>query len=565
MPPTNKRFGPISLGIITLALGLAWWAGRTATTVWVVEAIELEQPGEQHWLPLSDSLLWPLLEGSTTRQPPVLTEQVVIERESPEGDKRYYELRVQHHYGPWSLLPPAVTLLLCFVMREPLSALLGGILVGIILLPAQHLAGLSPLPGYSLTFAAMLVLLYLVGLGGLLGLWSRNGAAHAFAASVTRLVVRGPRTAKLSAWLLGIFFFQGGSLSTLLVGTTVKPIADQEKISHEELSYIVDSTASPISILIPFNAWPLYVQGLIYIGGVTALASEAARVQFFFGSVPLFFYAMLAVLFTLLLSLDRLPFISPGFRRAIRRARETGQLDRPGAQPMQATDLAHPRTPPGYRPVAWEFFLPLAFIPTIALGTHLILGSLNLLWAFAGALALAYLTSTLRGFPLRDLPGSFATGLKAIAYGGCVLLLAIMMGAISRESGGGLYLIEALGSGVTPLLLPAILFLLTAVIAFATGTSWGTFAIALPLAMPLAWATGTDLTYPLLYLQICFASVINGSVFGDHCSPISDTSVLSSLATGCDLMDHITTQITPSAIAALIALLAWTLLTFFLI
>ena len=134
-----------------------------------------------------------------------------------------------------------------------------------------------------------------------MGIWAKTGAAQAFAEMMTEKVVRGPRSAKLVAWMLGVIFFQGGTVSTVLVGTTVKPIADKENISHEELSYIVDSTASPIASQLAFNAWPSYIQAFIFVAGVPFLATQTDRIQFFFSSVPFCFYAIFAVLGTFLL------------------------------------------------------------------------------------------------------------------------------------------------------------------------------------------------------------------------------------------------------------------------
>ena len=143
--------------------------------------------------------------------------------------------------------------------------------------------------------AAGVLILYLWLLGALMGIWSKTGAAQAFGNLMTRKFVKGPRSAKLVAWGLGVLFFQGGSVSTVLVGTTVKPITDRENISHEEVSYIVDSTASPIASQLAFNAWPGYIQSFIYVGGVSFLATEADRISFFFRSVPFCFYAIFAV------------------------------------------------------------------------------------------------------------------------------------------------------------------------------------------------------------------------------------------------------------------------------
>ena len=147
--------------------------------------------------------------------------------------------------------------------------------------------------------------------------------------------------------------------------------------------------------------------------------------------------------------------------------------------------------------------------------------------------------------------------------GSVILLLAITIGGISKETGGGIYLVELLGSFIPYWALPVMLQILTIVIAFSTGTSWGTFAVAFPLAMPLAWAVGNanGLAHPELFMTICFAAVMDGSVFGDQCSPISDTTVLSAMCTGCDLMDHVKTQIPQASVAACLAGVCWTLVT----
>jgi len=556
------------------ALALSWAAGQFSRTVFVVEATALDkgsteailgEEGEAAFLPVDESVLWPLRGSPLDILPESPGEKVVVEAADPDKPPRYYELNVVSHRGIWSLFPAFVTIVLCFLTREPVTALLGGIISGALVLGAYDVTGEILRPGLANADAALIVVLYLLFLGGLLGLWSRNGGALAFADWVTHRFVRGPRTAKLAAWFLGVFFFQGGTISTLLVGTTVKPIADREKVSHEELSYVVDSTASPIAILVPFNAWPLYVQGLLFVGGVAALSTEANRLDFFFSSVYLSFYAILAVFFTFLLSIDKLPLVGKTFREAIRRSRETGELDRPGAAPLQSSETTETNVPEGYRPAAFEFFLPVLLIIGIAVGTYLFLDSPNVLWAFGIALAVSFFISRLRGMSLAELMKGFQSGLQSVVYGAVVLLLAVVIGGLSRETGGGLFLVEAVGATVPVWILPILLFLISLGIAFATGTSWGTFAVTFPLAMPLAWAVAQNsgMAEPVFFLQICFATILNGSVFGDQCSPISDTSVLSSLATGCDLMDHIRTQIVPCLFAGGLALVGWTVLTVF--
>ena len=562
----------IPLWIFLIAMILSWWAGRSTEITWVVESKPLDAKsvqkqinlaGEGTFISTEESILWENLTTPLSVKPD-RSEEWVLSRNA-DNEPSYYLLEVHFHYGAWSLFPALVTIVLCFLTREPITSLLAGIVSGALLLGSYDIMKDVLIPEIASPSAALVIVLYLGFLGSLLGLWSRNGAAQAFADWITVRFVRGPKTAKLSAWFLGIFFFQGGTISTLLVGTTVKPIADKEKISHEELSFIVDSTASPIAVLLPFNAWPFYVQGLIFVGGVAALATEKLRLEFFFSSVPLFFYAIFAVAFTFLISIDRLPFMGKTLRKAIKRSRETGQLDRPGSTPLQESrSLKASEVPEGYRPAAFEFILPLVLIIGIAISTYVLIDSPEVLWAFAIAVVVAALTSRLRGMSLKSMIEGVSTGLQGVVYGALILLLAVVVGALSRETGGGLYMVEILKDSLSFHLLPLLLFLLTLVIAFSTGTSWGTFAVTFPLAMPLAWSLAMEasLTHPVFFLQLCFAAVINGSVFGDQCSPISDTTVLSSLATGCDLMDHVRTQIIPCTLAAFVAVIGWTLLTF---
>ena len=412
--------------------------------------------------------------------------------------------------------------------------------------------------------AAGIMLLYLWLLGGLMGIWARTGAAKAFAELMTKHIVRGPRSAKFVAWILGVIFFQGGTMSTVLVGSTVKPIADKEKVSHEELSYIVDSTASPIACLLAFNAWPGYVQAFMVVSGVGFLATEVDRIQFFFASVPFSFYAIFAVLGTLLLSFDKAPFLGKKMKEAIKRSRETGKLDADGAKPLSAKELEASDVPPHYKPHVIDFFLPLALLIGVTIGTFIMMGSPKVRWGFGLAFMSAATLALVRGMRLTEVIEGIGEGLKGVVLGSVILILAITIGGIAKQAGGGVYLVDLLGSAIPFYLLPAILMALTVVIAFSTGTSWGTYAVAFPLALPLAWsvAMNAGLSNPKAYLMICFATVLNGSVMGDQCSPISDTTILSSMCTGCDLMDHVKTQMIPAAYAAGLALICWTAATF---
>ncbi len=558
--------------LFAVAMAASWYVGAFVSPTFSVTATTLDaqmaESGQPYYIaegqrtyfdavPIADSRLAAAAAGG---EAPDITEEYVVDDSGAEPT--YQRLDAQLHWGFWSLLPAVVAVMLCWLTREPVTSLLGGIVSGALVLGQYDLTGAVLIPALATTNAASIFVLYLWLLGGLMGVWSRTGAAQAFAEFMTEHVVRGPRTAKLTAWMLGVIFFQGGTMSTVLVGTTVKPIADRERVSHEELSYIVDSTSSPIASQLAFNAWPGYVQAFIFVAGVSFLATEADRVQFFFMSVPFCLYAIFAVLGTFLLSVEKTPFLGPQMAAAMERSRTTGALDAEGAAPLSARELHASHVPEGYGPHVLEFFLPLGTLIGVSIGTFVATGTPNVLWAFGIALLLAAGMALGRGMSLKDLIGGFHDGIKGVVLGSVILLLAITIGGISTQTGGAVYLVELLGASIPYYLLPVLLQLLTMVVAFSTGTSWGTYAVAFPLAMPLAWAVAgaNDLAHPQFFMTLCFAAVMDGSVYGDQCSPISDTTVLSSMCTGCDLMDHVRTQIPQASVAAGLAAIGWTLM-----
>ena len=566
--------------IFSGALILSWVVGAVVPPTWTVSQAVLDvhtdgdgrsyyiargEPAYFEAVPIEDAELNPdRVDGSNVA--PAVTEEFAVATVTRDGQATqvYYRLTAQYHWGYWSLLPAVVAVLLCWVTREPVPALLGGIVSGALILGQYDLTGQVLIPALATTNAAGILLLYLWLLGGLMGIWSRTGAAQAFAEFMTVRFVRGPKTAKLVAWMLGVIFFQGGTMSTVLVGTTVKPIADKENVSHEELAYIVDSTASPIASQLAFNAWPGYVQAFIFVSGVGFLATEADRISFFFQSVPFCFYAIFAVLGTFLLGIEKPLFLGKRLAAAMDRSRTTGQLDADGAEPLSAKELQASHVPAGYTPHVLEFFLPLGALIGIAIGTFVVTDSPNVHWAFGAALLLAVGMALAKGMALKELMAGFHDGIRGVVLGSVILLLAITIGGVNTQTGGAVFLVDQLGESIPYFLLPVLLQLLTMIIAFSTGTSWGTYAVAFPLAMPLAWAiAGThELAHPELFMTLCFAAVMDGSVYGDQCSPISDTTVLSAMCTGCDLMDHVKTQIPQASVAAALAAVCWTSIAF---
>ena len=471
------------------------------------------------------------------------------------------------HYGFASVLPAVVTLVLVFFTREVVSSLFAGIVVGGFVVRDVNIVDRFLIPSIGSESFAVILLVYLWARGGLIGLWTRTGGARHFAEWAGERIVRGPRTAKVFAWIMGVVFHQGGTISTILAGTTVRPVTDEERVSHEEVSYIVDSTASPIATVIPLNAWPLYVAGLL-VGTIPLFGTEQEVVRFFFRSIPFNFYGIFAITLTLLFSLDLLPWIGGKMRRARERARVTGQLDHPDADPLMPEELDTLRIPGDYRPGLEDFLVPLGVLIGVALTgvlfplvdamgtgeieTFLAGIDVPIAEAFSLAVLSAMVVAAVKGMRLKQIVGGFVDGCKGVTIGAIILALAVTLGQVSRALGTADYIVETTSHLLSPVFLPALFLAICMAVAFSIGSSWGTYAVVFPLAMPLAWAVVTEagVPDPAFYLSLAFGAVLGGAVFGDQCSPISDTTILSSLACGADVMDHVLTQLPLALVAA---------------
>ncbi len=464
------------------------------------------------------------------------------------------------HYGFTSLLPALTTLILVFFTRDVVSSLFLGIVVAGFVIADVNIIDRFLIPSLATESFAVILLVYLWALGGLIGIWARTGGARHFAEWAALKIVRGPRSAKFFAWLMGIVFHQGGTVSTILAGTTVRSVTDEQKVSHEELTYVVDSTASPIATVIPLNAWPLYVAGLL-VGTTPLFATEQEVITFFFRSIPVNFYGIFAITLTLLFALELLPWEGKRMRRARNRARETGQLDRPGSDPLTADELTELRVPEGYRSGLEDFAVPLLVLVAVALtgvfgplvpaiqagDFELFLSGISVPIAEAFGLAVlsAMALALFKGMALKEVVDGFVSGCRGVTIGAIILALAVTLGTVSGELGTANFIVETTAELVNPVFLPALFMLICMTVAFSIGSSWGTYAVVFPLAMPLAYAINPD----PFYMSLAFGAVLGGAVFGDQCSPISDTTILSSLACGCDVMDHVLTQF-PLALAA---------------
>lgn len=576
-----KQFKNSAFGIFVVAMLAAILVGKWVVPTWTVEKFSLQVQSDNevpdfvilegknepvaHAIPIADSALT-AEKIAAAGEPPVTTEFVFEPNDAENGqDRIYYQLSAHRHWGWWSFLPAFTAIALCWITKEPISALLSGILVGAMLLGQFDFLNNVLVKNIGTEKAAVILILYLWLLGGLMGIWTKTGASEAFADYMSTNFVKGPRSAKFVAWLLGVVFFQGGTVSAVLVGTTVRPLADEEKVSHEELSLIVDSTSSPIAVLLAFNAWPVYVQAFMGVAGVSYLATQELRIDFFFSSIIYSFYAILAITATFLVAVELHPALPKKLKAARKRARETGELNAPNAEPLAGDDPNYDFVPSGYQPNLLDFVLPLVVLLGVAVGTYAFMGSPRVLWAFGAALLTAVILAKLNGMTLKVIMEGIMEGMKGVVLGSVILLLAITVGSISQEVGGGHYLVSLLGGLQSYWILPATAFAIAVVIAFSTGTSWATFAVTLPLVMPLAYAVATNqgLANPERFMSICFIACLNGGVFGDQCSPISDTTILSSMCTGADLMDHVKTQIPVALQAALLALVGWTTLAWY--
>jgi Na+/H+ antiporter NhaC len=455
----------------------------------------------------------------------------------------------QEHYGIYSLFPALVTLFLCFYTKNVILALFTGIIVGGLITADYNILNSFLFPSLGSEKYAKILLVYLWALGGLIGLWNRNGGARFFAEWVGKHYVHNRKTAKIFAWFMGVIFHQGGTISTVLTGTTVKPITDKEKVSHEELSYIVDSTASPIATLIPLNAWPAYIGGLVVLGSIQQyIPNEEAGMTYFLNAIPFNFYAMFAVLFTFLISIEKLPWMGKKMQKAIERVTKKGELDRPDAKPMLSKEIETTNVPEYYKPSLIDFIVPIGTLIGVAIIPWIVIGKLMIFEAFGLSVVAGVVLSILRGMNLDDVFDGLVDGIKGVTVGAIILGLAVTLGNVSERLGTSHYIIEISRELilVVPYILPPILLFICMFISFSIGSSWGTYAVVFPIAIPLAISINAD----PFYITLNFSAIMGGAVFGDQCSPISDTTILSAMVSGADLMDHVGTQLPLALLAA---------------
>ncbi|MFC3282262.1 Na+/H+ antiporter NhaC family protein [Litchfieldella rifensis] len=456
------------------------------------------------------------------------------------------------HLGLLSVMPAALAILLAFVTRNTVFSLAVACFVGVMSMD-KGLMGFPTLLKETLgTTSFSWILLLELFIGTVIAFFQRTGAIQNFTSWIERRALSRVRV-QLVGWFMGMFVFFSDYFSPLFVGTTVRGLTDRYQVSREKLAYIADSTSAPVSVLVPITGWAVFISGLLIGMGPIEDAGQAMSV--FLGAIPYNIYAWLSVLTVGLVIVGIVPLFGP-MRQAEQRAQEEGKVLRDGAEPLVGEELTDIQPYDGVRTSLFlNFFLPVLVVISIAVGTFIVMGSAKTMEAFLAASVALGVIMRLQGIPFHDIMKTAISGMKGVMPAIVILALAYSLNQLSKDMGTATYIVEVTQDWLTPSLLPAMTFLIAAVIAFSTGTSWGTFAIMMPLSVPIAFTFTGDQVTPLIYATV--AAVAGGGVFGDHCSPLSDTSVLASTGAASDHIDHIKTQIPFALAVAFLALVAY--------
>ncbi|MDX1301356.1 Na+/H+ antiporter NhaC family protein [Photobacterium sp.] len=451
-----------------------------------------------------------------------------------------------------SLIPIVITLALSLTTRNVVIGLFAGVLSGVFMLNGWH-----PLDTFGVMVKGHLVpqltdsynagvIVLLVFIGGFVALMEQSGGGHAFAKKVTHWVDSKCR-AQVSAWFGGIFIFFSDLGTPLIVGPVFRPLFDKLKVSRQKLAFIIDSTSSPVAILIPFIGWGVYIMGLLQ-KEFTALNANVSDWDAFIGAIPYQFYAILAIAIVPLVALKALDF-GPMARAEM----DAKQGEVTGNDATSLNVFVHKNSKASFvwgpllvmAVVLVTMLAPLGF-PFQKVSGSVFRAALSSAYFFA-AITLISLMAYYRVRSLGDGINVYLKGMGNMMQVAIILILAWTLSSVGKELGTAAYIAEQAQAGFPSWLVPAVAFLFSAIISFATGSSWGTFAIMMPLVIPTSFAIDAP-------LFACIGAVLSGGLFGDHCSPISETTILSSTGSGCDQFEHFRTQLPYALLNGAIAL-----------
>lgn len=462
-----------------------------------------------------------------------------------------------------SVIPPLLAIILAIVTRQVIVSLGIGIWIGYCILEA-----VNPVSGLAMAIEGIVhvfsdpgdtrVLMFTLVIGGLIGTIEQLGGVSGFIKLLEqRNWVDNPKKAKWLAYSIGIVVFIESNITLLVAGAISRPLFDKYKIAREKLAYLIDSTSAPICIMIPLNAWGAVIISLL------ASAQVDEPIGVFLGAILFNFYPIIVIFFAALVIVKN---INIGPMAKAQERTDQGELLWPNATPMvDPSVIAYEESADGSEkarfmvaPIAvMVFAMPLGLYLTgdgdIAAGS----GSTSVLWAVLAALATAWiLILQQKRASLEELMQIFLRGAGGLLPVTLILLFALALGDVANLLGTGEYVAQLTQEAIPQWLLLPLLFLISALIAFSIGSSWGTFAIMIPLAIQIALSL--DLSASLF-----LAAILSGSVFGDHASPISDTTVVASMASATDHIDHVRTQLPYALICAGMAMVAFLLLGIF--
>jgi Na+/H+ antiporter NhaC len=449
--------------------------------------------------------------------------------------------------GIISLIPTLLVFVLAIWTRRPIESLVAGSLMGLgILHGSQFVTGFADTTIRVMTDEDVAWVILVCGfMGSIIALLIRTGATRAFTAKMTGMV-RSSKGALYMTWVLGIFMFVDDYLNSLAVGSSMRELTDKYRISREKLAYVVDSTAAPVSVVIPFSTWGAFFGGLLVANGV---AEEGQGLNVYISAIPYMLYAWVAILLVPAVIAGIIPSLGP-MKRAEHRAQTTGQMVPPGAEHVEkANQLIQPK--PGITPRISLFVLPMLALVLVTL--YFDKDFLKGVYVTLGATTIAILG--LRILNMNDTFDTVIDGFKTMIEPLGVLVAAFVLKDVNDALELPAYVVQTMQPFLTPELLPMIIFLSMGLVSFTTGSNWGVFVIILPIVTTLANNLGADMT-------IVIGATLSASTFGSHACFYSDATVLTAQATGTTAMQHALSQIPYALIAAGITAAGYLLLAF---
>ncbi len=452
----------------------------------------------------------------------------------------------------YSILPPIIAIVLAISTKQVILSLFAGIWMGFTLMN-----GFNPLVGVTAGLDGLIdvfgdagdsrVIVFTLLIGSLIATIEYSGGVRGFVHFLeTRRWVHNRLRAQVLAWGTGLVIFVESNITLLVAGSVSRPLFDRYRISREKLAYLIDATSAPVCVMIPLNAWGAVIIGLVASTGVDN------ALDVFISSIPYNFYAIVAIILAAVVIWKN---IDLGPMKKAEERTQNGDILWPGAAPL--VEMSVEQSDAGDDvPSATLMVLPiLTMVLMMPIGLYITgngnmiegSGSVSVLWAVIAAITVAWVMILGKGSgSINDLMRIFMKGAGALLPIATILLFALALGDVAQALGTGAYVAGIVGNTIPGPLLAPLIFIVSAFIAFSVGSSWGTFAIMIPIAIPIA----TTLGFPV---PLFLGAAISGAIFGDHASPISDTTVVASMASATDHIDHVRTQLPYALLAAAIA------------